>query len=261
MNNNLVSILIPYYNHALYIDQTLRSIRSDGYSSIETIIIDDGSCDNERVTLYEIVKRFDDLNIKILTRENRGLSTTLNELIVRANGKYLLFCASDDYLINQTIKKRIDILSASKKRILISDVEILKNGEFLKKDKNTKRILSNINTSKKIIDFIVRDWSLAGSISLIEKSVFEDIGLFDEKMIVEDWDFYLRAAISEEIIMTDLVCSVYRLHDTNTHASSVKRKRIFYDLSKTAFRYLSKFGYLNKAYLILSGIKMYVKSI
>ncbi|WP_305084271.1 glycosyltransferase family A protein [uncultured Faecalibaculum sp.] len=96
-SNSGVSILIPAYNAAEYIDKTLQSIFSQTYQDFEVVIVDDGSTDDTLAVLNQWKKRYPD-SIQIQSKENSGVSDTRNVLLSLARRKYLTFLDSDDYL-------------------------------------------------------------------------------------------------------------------------------------------------------------------
>ena len=91
-----LSIIIPVYNVQDYIKECIESILNQTINDIEIIVVDDGSLDNS----IKIVKEFNDSRIKIITQENRGLSAARNSGIAIANGEYIAFVDSDDFIID-----------------------------------------------------------------------------------------------------------------------------------------------------------------
>lgn len=98
----LVSVLVPLYNHARYVNRCLDSVLEDGYSRVEIIIIDDGSKDDSAALAQKWFEKQDSLPIErfeLESRPNKGVTRSLNELITKARGDYLILLASDDYLL------------------------------------------------------------------------------------------------------------------------------------------------------------------
>ncbi|MEJ2498929.1 MAG: glycosyltransferase family 2 protein [Sulfurovaceae bacterium] len=91
---NLISVILPVYNGALYLDEAIKSILSQTYSNFEFIIINDGSTDNS----LEIINRYTPIDdrMKVISRENRGLITSLNEGIEKSEGTYIARIDQDD---------------------------------------------------------------------------------------------------------------------------------------------------------------------
>ena len=100
----LISIVIPVYNAEKYIDRCMESIVSQTYQSIEIIAVDDGSSDKSVDKLREWKNK--DKRIKVIEKENTGVSDTRNKGICAAKGTYLCFVDVDDYLE----KKYVEVL-------------------------------------------------------------------------------------------------------------------------------------------------------
>lgn len=92
--NTLISIIIPLYNKASSIKETVLSVLSQDYTDFEIVIVDDGSTDNGP----DIVKSFQDNRIRLISQENQGVSKARNKGIEEAIGDWLLFLDADDKL-------------------------------------------------------------------------------------------------------------------------------------------------------------------
>lgn len=106
----LLSILIPAYNAALYLARCLDSIvKQYNNCDVEVIIIDDGSSDNTLDIIKEYAVKYN--FIKFITRDNKGIGPTRNELIDNAKGQYFWFVDSDDYISEDSFSTLIPILN------------------------------------------------------------------------------------------------------------------------------------------------------
>jgi alpha-1,3-rhamnosyltransferase len=109
----LVSVVIPCYNHAAYVLESIQSVIDQDYENIELIIIDDGSKDDsiEKIQqLSELCKqRF--VRFEFRHRENKGLSATLNEAIAWCEGEYYSAIASDDMMIREKTSIQVKYLN------------------------------------------------------------------------------------------------------------------------------------------------------
>ena len=101
-----VSVIIPTYNRAVFIADAIQSVLTQTYSDFEIIIVDDGSTDNTR----EVVGGFNDSRIKYIYQENQWAAAARNNGIRASNGEYLSFLDSDDILMENALKKGIQIL-------------------------------------------------------------------------------------------------------------------------------------------------------
>lgn len=102
MEKDKVSIIVPVYNVEKYIEKCLKSLISQSYKNIEIILIDDGSKDNSG-KICDTYKRKDS-RIKVIHKENAGVSEARNIGIQKATGRYLCFVDADDFVMNDYIE-------------------------------------------------------------------------------------------------------------------------------------------------------------
>ncbi len=114
-NNHLVSIIVPIYNVEKYLEKCINSILNQTYKNIEVILVNDGSKDNSG-NICEIYAKNDN-RIKVIHKENGGLSDARNYGIKASSGKYLCFVDSDDYISNNFVELLL-------KNLLITDSDI-----------------------------------------------------------------------------------------------------------------------------------------
>ena len=117
MNKTLISFIIPIYNSEKYIERLVDSILNQKIENIEIILVNDGSTDNTK----EILKQYEGNNlIKVINKENSGVSSTRNLGLKEASGKYIMFSDSDDYYKKGSIKKIIKQLDEKSDLIIFS---------------------------------------------------------------------------------------------------------------------------------------------
>lgn len=105
MEKPLVSIIVPVYNVEQYLEQCLTSIVEQTYENIEVIIVNDGSPDNSQKIIDLLVKK--DNRVKSIIQSNGGLSSARNKGIINANGKFVVFIDSDDWIESNLIQKLV----------------------------------------------------------------------------------------------------------------------------------------------------------
>ena len=113
MPQSLVSLLTPCYNTGKYIHRLLDSVLNQSYSSIEMVVIDDGSADNSKDIILSYVDRFSQkgYSLKYLYQSNSGQSVAIQNGLQYVNGKYLAWPDSDDfYASNDAIEKMVSAL-------------------------------------------------------------------------------------------------------------------------------------------------------
>ena len=141
-NKPLVTGLIPSYNHAKYIKESIQSMIDQDYENMEMIIIDDGSSDNSIEIIESMIplckKRFKRFEFR--HRENKGVSATLNEGIMWSKGKYLSPLASDDMAMPNKTSYLVDKLEKSGHKAAFGSVTDMMNGKLIFGEKSQKTI-------------------------------------------------------------------------------------------------------------------------
>ncbi|RYG02533.1 MAG: glycosyltransferase family 2 protein, partial [Chitinophagaceae bacterium] len=107
-SNPLLSVVVPYYNMHLYIDDCIDSLLKTDYDQFEIIIVDDGSTDPATVSALEKWK--DHPKVKVYQKENEGLAFTRNFGASKAKGSYLAFLDADDTVSTTYYSKAIRVL-------------------------------------------------------------------------------------------------------------------------------------------------------
>lgn len=234
MYSNKIAYLIPVYNHENYIVELLESIKEDIISvkvelEKELIIIDDGSTDNCHDIINNWCIQNKNLNIKYKSRENKGLTITLNELIQSTTANYLRLCASDDILIPGSsaillneMQSQVNLLAVCGNAIIINnDGKELFKSSIEYHGGNIDKLI-DIKTA---YDELILHWCIAGPSSLIKKEFYDDIKYLENESI-DDFYLYLKLIEKDALkIISDKLC-YYRVHDTNTSKTTDTNKRI-----------------------------------
>lgn len=110
-HQDLVSIVIPVYNVETYLAECLDSVVSQTYSQLEIIIVDDGSSDGS----YDLARTYErsDHRIRIVRQSNHGLGAARNTGVAEAQGRYICFADSDDFLPSDAISNMVSSLQAT----------------------------------------------------------------------------------------------------------------------------------------------------
>ncbi|MGL5820684.1 MAG: glycosyltransferase [Sarcina sp.] len=116
----LLSIVIPVYNVENYLEECINSVICES-DNLEIILVNDGSKDSS----LEICKKYEDKysNVKIVDKENGGLSSARNAGLEVAKGKYILFLDSDDYLVKGSIPKIMEYINNK-------DIDVIMSGYY-----------------------------------------------------------------------------------------------------------------------------------
>ena len=125
--NELISVIVPIYNVEKYLERCLDSIIKQTYKNLDIILVDDGSIDNSTKICDEYVKK--DSRIKVIHKENGGLSDARNVGIDNSDGKYICFIDSDDYI-------ELDMIENLYDGIVKNNANICCCGKLLEYEKN-----------------------------------------------------------------------------------------------------------------------------
>lgn len=121
MNEPLISVIVPVYKVETYLDKCIESIVNQSYRNLEIILIDDGSPDN----CPSICERWEekDSRIKVIHKQNGGLSDARNAGIVHAEGEYITFVDSDDFIEKNCIATLYDVLCRNDVEMSVASFE------------------------------------------------------------------------------------------------------------------------------------------
>ena len=183
LNQDLISIVIPVYNVEKYLERCLQSVVDQTYKDIEIILVDDGSTDESKIIcdLYES----NDSRIKVIHKENGGLSDARNAGIDIAKGKYISFIDSDDYVEKDYIKSMYDAIKKDNSDISVS-LHVIKyeNGKTKFKFENQ---CDKIVNAKQALEMMLYDDGLDLSAwGKLYKTVFFNNIKFPKGRIFED---------------------------------------------------------------------------
>lgn len=197
MENNksmpLISIIIPVYNVAPFLGRCIESVQSQTYRNIDILLIDDGSTDCSGDICEEYAKK--DLRIRVIHKENGGLSDARNIGIKSALGDYITFIDSDDYVCKIYIQRLAGILFEN-------DADIVMCGYL----QGTKKCFpKKIKISNKIFIFnsreMLRQWH--GKYKQIETIACNKIY---KKLLFEENNIYFpQGYIFEDVYTTHLL--------------------------------------------------------
>jgi glycosyltransferase involved in cell wall biosynthesis len=106
----VASIVVPAYNSARTVEDTIRSLLRQTFTDFEVIVVDDGSTDHTA----EVVARFSDPRLRLIRQPNRGLAGAHNTGIFHARGEYVGFCDADDLWVPEKLELHIEHLKANR---------------------------------------------------------------------------------------------------------------------------------------------------
>ena len=208
-----VSVVVPSYNHAPFIERTLRSVFRQTHAPRELLVIDDGSRDDSP-RIIERVLRDCPVPCDLVARENHGLSATLNEGFARASrGRYFAYLGSDDLWFPQFLQARVELLAARPRALVAYGNAYSIDAE--------DRIIDCTTDWARYRDGDVRRMLLETLAPLSPTVVYRRDALqppqpWNEEAGLEDYELYLRLSAAGEFAFDPRTLSAWREHGYNT---------------------------------------------
>jgi len=216
----LVSVVIPTFNRAIFLDRSIKSVLQQTYQNFELIIINDGSTDEteEKVKEYQ---KLDKRIIYIKNKKNQGPSAARNIGIKSARGEFIAFLDDDDEWLPTKIEKQVHILESlpPQHALCFTAFWIVRGGEkTYSPDKELKAICYDNKKIRErllaLLSFIPQPSSI-----LVRKECLFNVGLFDEKMSAfEDYDLFFK--LSRRYFFKFIDSPLWYYHKTPNSLSS-----------------------------------------
>ena len=244
-----ISVIIPVYNVEGYLEECLESVVNQSFNDLEIICINDGSTDNSLDILNKYAKMDD--RIIIINQENKGLGAARNVGLDNANGDYIYFIDSDDYLelnalnelyhvalnnnVDLIIFKLLNFHDDTRETFIVPYHEMNSLSRFYDKIFTPNEIIGNI------LDFDVTVYSKFFKSDLIS-------GMrFDEKLIFEDNLFTTEAILkSEKIYFYNKYLYYRRNRNESIMTSRFKNHMDTIEVSNNVFDKIKEYGYYNE---------------
>jgi len=221
-SNELVSVIIPSYNRAAYIEAAINSALDQTYGPVEVIVVDDGSTDGS----YEKLQQWEERGKLVLLthpeRRNRGQSASINLGIQQAAGSYIAILDSDDMFAKEKLADQVAFLEANPETGMVygQGHAVDADGNFLfKVPGDGHQELSDPN--RLLLDCYM---ALPGG-SLVRRSVFETAGLFEESFRAgQDHDMAIRIMEATRCAYLPKLAFYYRKHDDSISVKGLERR-------------------------------------
>jgi len=194
----MVSVIIPTYNRAEYLNRAMDSVLDQTRAPDELIIVDDGSTDNTLEIVEQVASRAA-LPVKVIHRRNRGAAAARNVGIEHAVGDILCFLDSDDWWDRKKIELQLEALRRKPDCLISHTGEIwFRNGVRVNQKK--KHAPGNGYIFASCLGMCVVGMSTV----MARKELFAEYGLFNEELpCCEDYDLWLRIAREQPFLLVD----------------------------------------------------------
>ncbi|WP_300673873.1 glycosyltransferase family 2 protein [Soonwooa sp.] len=210
-NENLVSIIIPNYNRASLIGETLESIISQTYHNWECIIVDDGSTDNSLEVIAQFAAK--DSRIKLFQRPQnypKGANACRNIGMSKSTGDYIIFFDSDDLMLQNHIEAKLKLIKSNNYDFAVTRSAYFNNPDNINpinyRDLGTKPITAD-NFITKQINWITFD-------IIVKADIAKSISFTEKNQSAEEYNYFVKLVLkTENAIDQDIVLTDRRYHE------------------------------------------------
>jgi glycosyltransferase involved in cell wall biosynthesis len=253
---SLVTVVIPNFNGAKYLNDSINSVLAQDYTNIEIVVVDDGSTDES----LAILERYG-TKITFIKQRNKGSGAARNAGINLASGEYIALLDSDDIWKDNKIRIQISLLENG-------DYDLVYCGGQEFSAKLEKGLIHVPQYSGDCYQYFRRFPTtgiieLGCSTAVFRASVLKCSGLFDESFMgaAEDWDFFRRYAKFAKVGFSPEVLVWYRKHADSITARALSD---YYEGNRRAiinmFREDKEIGHFEKRRVWLKFHLMIIKS-
>lgn len=205
----IISVIIPTFNHAIYLGRALQSVLDQTYTNWEAIIVDNNSTDNTD----EVMNRFKDSRITYLKIHNNGVIAASRNLGIRASkGEWIAFLDSDDWWTVDKLQVCFDHIH-DKVDLIYHDLEIVSDRPRFFRRKILRSWQLN---SPALVDLLLNGNAIVNSSVLVRKRLLQQIGGINESMemiAAEDYNTWLRIAhLTERFVYVSRKLGYYLIH-------------------------------------------------
>ena len=230
----LVSVIMPCFNHALFVGESIEAILAQSVADLELIIVDDCSRDDCRTVIEKYAGA--DRRVRAIYHDrNLGASRSRNDGIRAARGEYLAFCDADDVWMPMKLARQLEVLRKNPMHdVAYCDAEIVnERGMATGKRFSNQLPVPGDGSGRLFHKFCTRNFVNTQTVVLRRNCVL-DGRYFDERIKwVEDWWFWVRVSHRHSFVYTDEVLAKYRVHSRSTavvqrRGYKVNRVKVFH---------------------------------
>lgn len=230
-----ISVIVPVYNVAKYLRDCLESIVNQQFHNIEIILVDDGSKDISGDICDEYAKM--DERIKVIHKENGGLSEARNDGLKISTSKYVGFVDSDDRIDLDFYSKLYETIQKEKCDIAVAAIQHFSDDKLLHlRNINGERVYSREEAMKELL--LSQHISNSVCNKLFKKELFDKINFPVGRLYEDEYVTYKVFDQVDRVSMIKNTCYYYRYNDESiTHARFSEREfdRIYASLDKIKF--------------------------
>lgn len=232
--NDLISIVLPVYNGAKYLRESIESVIAQTYPNWELLIVDDCSKD-ETPSIAQEYARKDERIRYYRNEENLRLPRNLNKGFSLTRGDYLTWTSDDNRYRPEALERMHDALTHTSAQFVYCSMDVIDENDNL-----IETYLVNPGSTKRLVGF-----NTVGACFLYTRKAYEAVGDYDHEMIlVEDYDYWQRIAMRFETVTIGQVLYDYRRHG-GALTSTMRQEQFNRNREKMLLKNIGGFGKLD----------------
>jgi alpha-1,3-rhamnosyltransferase len=206
-----ISVFVPSYNHARFVERTLRSIFAQTKVIKKLLVIDDGSTDGSAEIIEKVLKDCP-FESELIARVNRGLCATLNEGFSKTSGEFLAYLGSDDLWLPTFLEEQVSLLESRPGAVLAfcHSFVIDENDMIIDRSDNWTAFADG-----NMLPCLLRGEIFSSPGVVYRRSAVEKIG-WNEGAKLEDFELYLNLCAEGEFARNEKLLCAWRRHGLNT---------------------------------------------
>ena len=215
VNPEKISVIIPVYNGAAWLEACVRSVLAQTWTKLEVLILDDSSTDGTGRLAERLAKEDD--RVRVITREKRGVSSARNEGIEKSEGAYLAFVDADDKIDRKMLEIQHEILKKENCDLVLCGYSVWdgKSGKDIENSNNSDNSTYSVKTvdSKEYLsDYLLQGSTRCWSV-LYRKEAVGGVRFREDLTIGEDMLFLMELLPNlKRVGITDYPGYAYRIN-------------------------------------------------
>lgn len=187
-NQELVSVIIPTYNRASYLIQSIESVLAQSYRNLEVIVVNDGSTDETRAILEPYRSR-----IAYYEKTNGGKSSALNLGLKHISGEYVWVFDDDDIALPELVESHMSVFESQ------TQIDFVYSGYAFFEGNDSNNVIETVEArahpDAEMVGELLNGNFISGVSVLVRKRCYDRVGCYDERLIrAQDYDMWIRLA-------------------------------------------------------------------
>jgi alpha-1,3-rhamnosyltransferase len=204
-----ISVIIPTYNPDKTLEIALKSISDQTFKNREVLVIDDGS-DSKFVEYLRGLQDDFDFRLICLDSNSGSCARPLNVGISESKAKYISICAQDDFYMPKKLEVQYKLLEDSTESAMVYSDCFVTYGEGT--DLSIQPRIPQRRQGNIFNDLLLQKFYIPALTVMMRRNIVVQLGGFDERLLIEDWDMWIRISYHYPVLYVNEELACYRIH-------------------------------------------------